>query len=58
MCCDPKTWGNVNEPVEVLGVEPESDPEVRSYRIRYADGTEATAFVDELEPDPTDFFVK
>ena len=54
VCTDPKTWGKVDEPVEVLGRDddPRCDPDVPVYRIRFRDGTEADAFGDELTPEP------
>lgn len=53
VCSDPATWGRVNEPVDVIGPDPDCDEEAQTWRIRYADGTEAHAFPDELDPPPT-----
>lgn len=51
VCTDPTTWGRVAEPVTVLGPA-DTDPECPAFRIRFADGTEAEAFPEELTPCP------
>lgn len=54
VCCDPKTWGRVAEPVDIIGTEPTDPGEPLAYRVRFADGIEATAFEDELDPTPVE----
>jgi hypothetical protein len=53
---EPELHAHSGQPVEVLGEVPEDTIDTccvgPMFRIRFADGYESEAFIDELEPEP------